>query len=96
MAKDQADISGGDNNHAVAADQLRAFVERIERMNEEKSAIVADIKEIYAEAKGTGFDSKVLRKLISARAKDVSALKEERAIIGLYAAALGMDEGIFG
>jgi uncharacterized protein (UPF0335 family) len=75
---------------SVAQDQLRAFVERIERMEEEKKAIAEDIKEIYAEAKGNGFDTKVLRQVIRIRKQDHSERMEQEAILDLYMAALGM------
>jgi uncharacterized protein (UPF0335 family) len=75
---------------SVAQDQLRAFVERIERMEEEKKAIADDIKEIYAEAKGNGFDTKVLRQVIRIRKQDRSERMEQEAILELYMAALGM------
>jgi uncharacterized protein (UPF0335 family) len=75
---------------SVAQDQLRAFVERIERMEEEKKAIADDIKEIYAEAKGNGFDTKVLRQVIRIRKQDRSERLEQEAILDLYLAALGM------
>lgn len=75
---------------SVAQDQLRAFVERIERMEEEKAAIVADIKEIYAEAKGNGFDTKILRMIISIRKQDANERAEQEALLELYLSALGM------
>jgi uncharacterized protein (UPF0335 family) len=75
---------------SVAQDQLRAFVERIERMEEEKKAIAEDIKEIYSEAKGNGFDTKVLRQVIRIRKQDHSERMEQEAILDLYMAALGM------
>ena len=75
---------------SVAQDQLRAFVERIERMEEEKRAIADDIKEIYAEAKGNGFDVKVLRQIIRIRKQDHNERLEQEAILDLYMAALGM------
>ena len=74
----------------VARDQLRAFVERIERLEEEKKQISDDIKDVYAEAKGTGFDVKVLRKLISLRKRDANERAEEESILDLYMQALGM------
>lgn len=74
----------------VAEDQLRAFIERIERMEEEKDAISADIKEIYAEAKGNGFDVKVLREIVRIRKQDHSERMEHEAILELYLSALGM------
>ena len=75
---------------SVAQDQLRAFVERIERMEEEKKAIADDIKEIYAEAKGNGFDTKVLRQIVRIRKQDASERMEQEALLDLYMAALGM------
>jgi uncharacterized protein (UPF0335 family) len=77
---------------SVAQDQLRAFIERIERMEEEKAAIAADIKEIYAEAKGNGFDTKILRKIVTIRKQDANERAEQEAILELYMAALGMVE----
>jgi uncharacterized protein (UPF0335 family) len=81
------------SNESVAQDQLRAFVERIERMEEEKKAITDDIKEIYAEAKGNGFDIKVLRQIIRIRKQDHSERMEQEALLDLYMAALGMQAG---
>lgn len=78
------------NPDEVAKDQLTAFVERIERLEEEKKGIADDIKEVYAEAKGNGFDVKVLRKVISVRKQDASERAEQEAILDLYLAALGM------
>jgi uncharacterized protein (UPF0335 family) len=73
-----------------AEGQLKALVERIERLEEEKKTIAADIKEVYAEAKGNGFDIKILRKVISLRKKDPSDRMEEEALLDVYLAALGM------
>ena len=77
-------------DESVAQDQLRAFIERIERMEEEKAAIANDIKEIYAEAKGTGFDTKILRKIVAIRKQDANERMEQEALLELYMAALGM------
>ncbi|KAA0972401.1 DUF2312 domain-containing protein [Aureimonas fodinaquatilis] len=74
----------------VAQDQLRSFVERIERLEEEKKTIADDIKDVYAEAKGNGFDTKVLRKVISLRKQDQNERQEQEAILELYLQALGM------
>jgi uncharacterized protein (UPF0335 family) len=79
-----ADVGG------VAADQLRSIVERIERLEEEKKALAEDIKEVFAEAKGNGFDTKILRKVISMRKRDRAELDEEETILELYLRALGM------
>jgi uncharacterized protein (UPF0335 family) len=78
------------SSDSVAQDQLRAFIERIERMEEEKKAISDDIKEIYAEAKGNGFDTKVLRQIIRIRKQDHAERMEQEALLELYMAALGM------
>ena len=80
----QADVGG------VAADQLRSIVERIERLEEEKKALQEDIKDVYAEAKGNGFDVRILRKIISMRKRDRAELDEEETILELYLRALGM------
>jgi uncharacterized protein (UPF0335 family) len=77
-------------SQTVAAGQLRAFIERIERLEEEKKTIADDIKEVYAEAKGTGFDTKAIRSLIRLRKKDQAEREEEESILDLYKAALGM------
>lgn len=70
--------------------QLRAFVERIERLEDEKKAIADDIKEVYAEAKGMGYDTKVLRQVIRIRKQDQHARAEQEAILDTYLHALGM------
>ena len=78
------------SSDSVAQDQIRAFIERIERMEEEKAAIAEDIKEIYAEAKGNGFDTKVLRQIVRIRKQDAAERMEQEALLELYMAALGM------
>jgi uncharacterized protein (UPF0335 family) len=70
--------------------QLKAIVERIERLEEEKRTIATDIKEVYAEAKANGFDTKILRKVIGLRRKEAAERAEEEALIATYMAALGM------
>ncbi|MGC1576689.1 MAG: DUF2312 domain-containing protein [Beijerinckiaceae bacterium] len=75
---------------AVAPDLLKAFVERIERLEEEKASIAGDVKEVYAEAKAQGFDAKILRKVVALRKRDVSERREEEEILDLYLQALGM------
>ena len=82
-----------DAKTSFAQGQLRSFIERIERLEEEKKAIAADIKEVYAEAKGTGFDTKIMRKVVSLRKKDAAERQEEEAILDLYLSALGMVAG---
>ena len=73
-----------------AKEHLKAFIERIERLEEEKKTISDDIKDVYAEAKGTGFDVAAIRQLIRLRKKDQAERQEEEAILDLYKAALGM------
>ncbi len=68
---------------------LKAFIERIERLEEEKKAIAEDIKEVYAEAKGNGYDVKIMRKIISIRKQDENKRREEEEILDLYLSALG-------
>lgn len=75
---------------SVAKDQLVAFLERIERLLEEKQAISDDIKEVKAEAKGSGFDVSILNKLIKIRAMDPNERMEQEALLELYMSALGM------
>ena len=75
----------------VNAGHLRAFIERIEKLEEEKKAIADDIKEVYGEAKGTGFDVKIIRKIVSIRKQDRDKRREEEEILGLYLSALGIE-----
>jgi uncharacterized protein (UPF0335 family) len=70
--------------------QLKAIVERIERLEEEKATLSADIKEVYAEAKANGFDTKILRKVISLRKKEAAEREEEQSLLEVYMNALGM------
>jgi len=78
------------STEAVNAGHLRAFIERIERLEEEKKALSDDIKDVYAEAKGNGFDVKIIRKIVSIRKQDRDKRREEEEILELYLAALGM------
>ena len=73
----------------VAAERLRSFVQRIERLEEDKAALGHDLREVYSEAKGEGFDTKVLRKLISLRRRDARERREEDELLELYMSALG-------
>ena len=71
-------------------DQLRAFIERIERLEEEKAALAADIREVYAEAKAMGFDAKTLRVIVRLRKQDLHERQEQEALLATYMVALGM------
>ncbi len=79
-----------DTKTTFAQGQLRSLVERIERLEEEKKTIAGDIKEVYAEAKGHGFDTKILRKVVSLRKKEVAEREEEQSLLDIYMEALGM------
>lgn len=74
----------------VAREQLRAIVERVERLEEEKKAISEDIRDVYAEAKANGFDTKVLRQVVRLRKQDLAERQEQDAVRDLYLQALGM------
>ena len=76
---------------SVDAGHLKAFIERIEHLEEEKRTIAEDIKEVYAEAKGTGYDIKIIRKIVSLRRQDKEKRREEEEILALYLSALGME-----
>jgi uncharacterized protein (UPF0335 family) len=84
--------SNGSDAHGVARDQLRAFVERLERLHQEKAAISDDCKDVYGEAKGCGFDVKILKKVLAIRRQDKDQRMEQEAILDTYLAALGMIE----
>ena len=79
-----ADVAG------VAGDRLKSFIERIERLEEEKKALAEDIKEVFAEAKGTGFDVKIMRQIIRIRKMDKDDLDEQETLLDVYRRALGM------
>lgn len=81
-----ADVGG------IAADRLRSLIERIERLEEEKAALAADIREVFAEAKGTGFDTKVMRQVLKLRKMETDDRQELEHLLDLYKRALGIDE----
>jgi uncharacterized protein (UPF0335 family) len=85
MSDDQKNSQIG----GIAADALRQFIERIERLEEEKKALSADIKDVYAQSKSQGFDTKIIRKIVSLRRKDRQEREEEQQILDLYLAAIG-------
>lgn len=74
----------------VGGERLRSFIERIERLEEEKAALMEDIKEVYAEAKGVGFDVKTIRKVVALRKLDVEKRRESEELLDLYKSAIGM------
>jgi uncharacterized protein (UPF0335 family) len=73
-----------------AKDQLKSFIDRIERLEEERAALTADIREVYSEAKGTGFDTKIMRQVVRMRRLDKADFQEQEAVLDLYLSALGM------
>ena len=85
MSDDQSNSPIG----GIAAEALRQFIDRIERLEEEKKGLSDDIKDVYAQAKGQGFDTKIIRKIISLRKKDRQEREEEEQILELYLVALG-------
>ena len=74
----------------VSAEQLRLFIERIETLEEEKKGISDDIRDVYAEAKGTGFDPKIMRQIVKLRKMEASARQEAEALLDTYKTALGL------
>lgn len=89
-AAESGETSGSTTLHDSTKNQLRAFVERIERLEEEKAALSADIRDIYAEAKGVGFDVKALRQVVRLRKQDASERQQQEAILATYMHALGL------
>lgn len=74
----------------VAGERLRSFIERVERLEEERAGIGADIREVYSEAKSAGFDSKIMRQIVRLRRMDTAERQEEEALLETYQRALGM------
>lgn len=89
MADDAAQDAHPDVLNQAAQGQLRSIIERVERLEQEKAEIAEQIKEVFAEAKGNGFDVKVLRKVIRIRKQDRAKRMEEEAILDLYLSAIG-------
>ena len=74
----------------VAVERLKSFIERVERLEEEKRGLSGDIKEVYAEAKGSGFEPKIMRQIVKLRRMDKADVDEEESLLDLYKRALGM------
>ena len=87
-----ADYEEVTDSYKVTANELRQFIERIERLEEEKAALVADIREVYAEAKGGGFDAKTMRAVVRLRKLDPADRAEQDMLLDTYLHALGMAE----
>lgn len=88
MPDDRASFQSDDVISGAAQGRLKSFIERIERLEEDKAAVSEDLKEVYSEAKGEGFDVKILRKVIRIRKQDKAKLSEEEAQIALYLEAI--------
>lgn len=84
----------GHNSGGVSGDRLKSFIERVERLTEEKTAISEDIKDCYGEAKATGFDVKIMRKIVSLRKTSLEARREASELLEVYAAAIQFDLGV--
>ncbi len=80
-----ADVGG------IAADRLKSFIERVERLEQEKAALTADIREVYAEAKATGFDTKIMRQVVKLRKMDSNDRQEQEELLDLYKRAVGLE-----
>jgi uncharacterized protein (UPF0335 family) len=80
--------------NGIAGDRLKSFIERIERLEEEKATIATDIKEVYSEAKSVGFDVKIMRELIKLRKLDASEMTEQELMLETYKRALGMQTSL--
>jgi len=76
----------------IAADRLKSFIERIERLEEEKAGLAADIRDVFAEAKGAGFDTKIMRQIVRLRKLENADRREQEELLSLYMSALGMVE----
>jgi uncharacterized protein (UPF0335 family) len=85
--------SSGNGIAQSAKDQLRSYIERIERLEEEKAALAGDIRDLFAQAKSSGFDTKALRTVIKLRKQDAAERRDQEAVVATYMHALGMLEG---
>jgi uncharacterized protein (UPF0335 family) len=95
MAKTNLKVKEQDDDSApanVSGQRLKSFLERIERLEEEKKALAEDIRDIYGEAKATGFDPKIIRKIVSLRKTNLEKRREEQELLDLYMSAIGMSE----
>jgi uncharacterized protein (UPF0335 family) len=80
------------SNSDISGNRLKSFIERVERLEEEKKALSEDIRDVYAEAKGTGFEPKIMRKIVSLRKSNLEKRREEQELLDLYMSAIGMVE----
>jgi len=75
----------------IAAERLRSFIERVERLQGEKAALIADIREVHAEAKGSGFDTKIMRQIVRLRKLNAADRQEQEELLAVYRKAIGLD-----
>mgnify|MGYP003394762993 CR=1 FL=1 len=92
MAKANMKTKEASNDSSVSGARLKSFIERVERLEEEKKTLSEDIRDVYGEAKGTGFDPKIMRKIVSLRKTNLEKRREEQELLDLYMSAIGMAE----
>jgi uncharacterized protein (UPF0335 family) len=80
------------SDSGVSAERLKSFIKRIEKLNEDRDAVNEDIREVYSECKSAGFDTRIIRKIIALRKKEIEKRREEEELLELYKSALGMNE----
>ena len=80
-----------DSSGAISSDRLKSFIKRIEKLEEDKISVLEDIKDVYAEAKGTGFDAKIIRQVVRLRKMEIEKRREQEELLDLYKSAIGMD-----
>ena len=90
MAQQNDNDNAAETSDSVTASRLKSFIERIERLEEEKQALMTDLKEVYGEAKSVGFDTKTMRKLVSLRKMDHEKRREQEELLELYKSAVGL------
>lgn len=92
MAQSSAQKKETTSSGEVSGQRLKSFIERVERLEEEKKALGEDIRDVYSEAKATGFEPKIMRKIVSLRKANLEKRREEQELLELYMAAIGMEE----
>ena len=92
MAKSNLKTKEAPSSAEVSGNRLKSFIERVERLEEEKKALSEDIRDVYGEAKATGFEPKIMRKIVSLRKSNLEKRREEQELLDLYMSAIGMAE----
>ena len=92
MAKKQEEVSTIGHNSGVSGERLRSFIQRIEKLEEDKRAVAEDVKEIYAEIKSVGFDAKIVRQIIRERKMEIEKRREQAELLSLYKSSIGMED----